>query len=110
MDSDMWCRVAKSNMIITMANAKHIMHTWRRAMFIIMRLQEMIALHPRVYIPDTTPMDDTKMNILMYTVIDKTNDSVNPLGCTVHYHDGIVYCGSTAVMAHVVKLGKQKED
>ena len=110
MDTKMWEQIAQSNMIVTMANAKHLKNAWRRACYIIMRLQEMTPTIPRIYIHDDSTMDDTKMQILLYTVIDMVNEIAQTHNCQVHHHDGIVYCGNRAVISHVVKLSNQKED
>lgn len=110
MDAQMWKRIAESRMIVTMANAKHIKNAWRRACYIIMRLQEMVMVTPRIYIHDNSSMDDIKMNVLLYTVIDMVNEIAQQHDCQVYHHDGIVYCGNRHIIDHIVKLGNQKED
>ncbi len=110
MDDRWWDAVAKSSMIVTMANGKHIRQGWRRAMYVIMRLQEMVELPTRVYIPDTTNMDDIKMHILMYTVIDQVNTEARRHKCRVYHHDGIVYCGHHEVIDHIALLSNQTKE
>lgn len=110
MENKWWDAVANSRMIVTMANAKHIHHAWRRAMYIIMRLQEMVVLPNRVYINDTMDMDDIKMHILMYTVIDRVNTEARTHRCLVYHHDGIVYCGHHDVISHIAQLSNQPKE
>ena len=110
MEHKWWEAVANSHMIVTMANAKHIQHAWRRALYVVMRLQEMVVLPNRVYVADNTEMDDIKMNILMYTVIDQVNTEARKHRCLVYHHDGIVYCGHRDVMAHIAQLSNQTKE
>lgn len=108
-NANVWKRLARSNRLVSLVNAKHLLPNEARAMsYIIARVNMMVPQKDRIFITDDTPMNTIDIGPKYYDSLRILREiALNHL-CDVHIANFVVYAGNEEIMLHLAKLDNTK--
>lgn len=102
---DVWKRLSRSNRVISLVNAKHLLpHEARAMMYVIARMNMIVNKSDRVFITDIDEMEVIDLGTHFYRSLQAVRDIAGKFGCSVHVSDYIVYAGKEDIVIHLAKL------
>ena len=100
-----WKRLAKSNRVILLADATHLLPSeWRATVHIITRLNTHLSKEERVYMNEEGHMESVHIGGLLYKSLANIERLLNIYDCAIHIYDYCVYAGSKDIVVHLTKL------
>jgi hypothetical protein len=100
-----WKKLAKSNRVITLADAKHLLPSeWRAMVHLIARLNTHLRKEDRVYVHENVHMESIHVGGLLYKSLSNVGKMIEEYSCSVHIYDYCVYAGNKDIVVHLAKL------
>ena len=100
-----WKKLAKSNRVILLADATHLLPSeWRAMLHIIIRLNTHLPKDERVYVNEEGHMESIHIGGLLYKSLTNIGRLINEHECAIHIYDYCVYAGNKDIMVHLTKL------
>ena len=100
-----WKKLSKSNRIISLADAKHLLPSeWRAMVHLIARLNAHLQREDRVYIQENADIDSIHMGRMLYKSLTNVSSMIEKHNCSIHIYDYCVYAGNKDIVVHLAKL------
>ena len=100
-----WKKLAKSNRVIMLADATHLLPSeWRAMVHLIAKLNTHLPKEERVYVHEDSHMESIHIGGLLYKILLHVGKSIEEHDCAIHIYNYCVYAGNKNVVVHLTKL------
>lgn len=97
-----WNRVRECKRIVCIADGMTIENPWRRACFILARINRFLMKHQRFYVTDQST--DTEVQESLERSLQKVGLVARQHGCDIHYENGCLYAGKNDHISQLLSI------
>ena len=100
-----WKKLSKSNRVIMLADATHLLPSeWRAMVYLIAKLNTHLSKEERVYVYEDSHMESIHIGGLLYKSLLNVGRLIEEHDCAIHICNYCVYAGNKNVVVHLTKL------